>query len=81
MAYVRQVDEAEATGVIARIYEAARKRVGSVAGIIRVTSLDGRSTQGSLQFYTSLMKSANALSAPRRELIGAVVSNVNDCYY
>jgi alkylhydroperoxidase family enzyme len=34
-----------------------------------------------MQLYISLMKSPNALSPARRELIAAVVSNVNDCYY
>ena len=34
-----------------------------------------------MQFYTSLMKTENALTAAQREMLAAVVSNVNDCYY
>ncbi len=81
MAFVEQVSEQEATGKTSRVYEAAASRVGYVANIIRVMSLDGASMQGSMQFYASLMKTENALAASTRELLAAVVSNVNDCYY
>ena len=81
MAYVRQVREDEASGVLARVYDAARGRAGSVANIIKVMSLDARATQGSMQFYAGLMKSPNALDAARREMLAVVVSNVNECYY
>ncbi len=81
MAYVPQVGEGNATGVLQRVYAAAQARAGGVANIIRVMSQDGRSVQGSMQFYVSLMKSDNALSAARREMLAAVVSNINECYY
>ncbi len=81
MAFIKQVSDDEATGALQRVYEAARGRGGGVANIIRVMSRDGRSVQGSMQFYMSLMKADNALSAPRREMLAAVVSNINECYY
>lgn len=81
MAFISQVGEADATGVLQRVYAAAQSRAGTVANIIRVMSLDGRSVQGSMQFYVSLMKSPNALDAARREMLATVVSNVNECYY
>ena len=81
MAFIKQVSDDQATGVLQRVYDAARGRSGAVANIIRVMSLDGRSVQGSMQFYTSLMKTDNALSGARREMLAAVVSNINECYY
>lgn len=81
MAFISQVGEADATGVLQRVYAAAQSRAGTVANIIRVMSLDGGSVQGSMQFYVSLMKSPNALDATRREMLATVVSNVNECYY
>lgn len=81
MAYIRQVDENEATGVLQRVYEAARGRIGRVANIIKVMSRDGRSTQASMQFYVSLMKADNGLPASQREMLATVVSNINECYY
>jgi len=81
MAHIRQVSDEEATGELARVYEAGRGRYGSVASIIRVMSLDPASLKGSMGFYVGLMKAQNALSAPRREMLAAVTSNVNDCFY
>ena len=34
-----------------------------------------------MQFYVGLMKSENALSGARKEMLASVVSNLNDCYY
>ncbi len=81
MAFIRQVGDDEATGALQRVYDAARGRTGGVANIIRVMSQDGRAVQASMQFYVSLMKADNALSASRREMLAAVVSNINECYY
>lgn len=81
MAWIQQVDESEATGTLAQLYKSARDRAGGVANVIRVMSQDADSAAQSIRFYISLMKSPNALSAARREMLAAVVSNVNDCYY
>ena len=81
MAYVEQTAEVDAVGAVADAYGAARERAGSVANIIRLMSGDGRSLKGSIHFYVALMKSTNALSPARREMLATVVSNANDCYY
>lgn len=81
MAYIRQIESADAEGALKRVYDAASQRGGSVAHIIKVMGLDPRSTQASMGFYVGVMKSENALKAPIRELLAAVVSCVNDCFY
>lgn len=81
MAWIEQISEQDATGPLARVYEAARARAGGVANIIRVMSQDPASASESMRFYITLMKSPNSLSSSRREMLAAVVSNVNDCYY
>lgn len=81
MPYIQPIDEASAQGAVKTVYEAARQRAGGIANIIRIMSRDGRSLQESMQFYVGLMKSPNALSAARREMLATVVSNANDCYY
>jgi alkylhydroperoxidase family enzyme len=81
MAYIEQIEEPDATGKLAGVYESARQRAGGVANIIKVMSRDCRSLAGSMQFYMSLMKAPNALSGAQREMLAAVVSNANDCYY
>jgi len=81
MAHIRQTPEDEAQGPLKRVYDAALARTGGIAHIIRVMSLDGRVAAGSMQFYVAVMKSPNALSPARREMVAAVVSNINNCYY
>ena len=81
MAYIRQIQESEATGLLKDVYATGRARAGEVANIIKVMGLDPRAAKASMQFYVALMRSSNALDAPRREMLAAVVSNVNDCYY
>jgi uncharacterized peroxidase-related enzyme len=81
MAFIEQISEEQATGEIAQIYATAQKRAGGVANILKVMSLDPATLRTSMQFYLSLMKSKNALSNARKEMLATVVSNVNDCYY
>ncbi len=81
MAYIEQVPEEEAEGSLARMYESARTRAGGVAHIIKIMIREPAVLEGSMMFYLKLMKSPNGLSAARREMLAAVVSNLNDCYY
>lgn len=81
MSWIQQISDEEATGAIADLYKGCLKRAGYIANIIRVMSRDARTAEQSMAFYISLMKSPNALDAARREMLAAVVSNVNDCYY
>ncbi|MDA0587654.1 MAG: hypothetical protein O3C17_06555 [Planctomycetota bacterium] len=81
MAWIRLIYESDATGALAKLYESSRARAGGIANIIRVMSQDADSAAQSIRFYITLMKSPNALSPARREMLAAVVSNVNDCYY
>ena len=81
MPYIQQIEPEQAESRLKRIYDAAMKRAGYIAGIIKVMSLDPRSCEGSMAFYGSLMKAENELPAAQREMLATVVSNVNDCFY
>ena len=81
MAYIKQIPQKEAQGSVRKVYDAAVRRAGGIANILRVMSLDGNSLLASMQFYTGLMKSQNSLTARQREMLATVVSNVNACYY
>jgi alkylhydroperoxidase family enzyme len=81
MAYIEIIHEEQAEGLLAKIYNGAQSRAGGVANILKVMSRDPAVLQGSMALYVNLMKSPNALSSTRRELLATVVSNVNDCYY
>ncbi|MCZ6835969.1 MAG: hypothetical protein O7G85_09370 [Planctomycetota bacterium] len=81
MSYIKKIPLDQAEGKLKQIYDAGLSRVGEVAQIIQLMSLDERVVANSMQFYMALMKSDNALSPARREMLATVVSNINDCYY
>jgi alkylhydroperoxidase family enzyme len=81
MAFIQQIDESDATGHLKQIYDAAIQRAGSVAGIIKLMSLDANIVDASMKFYLTLMKSPNALEPATKELLATVVSNTNNCFY
>ncbi len=81
MAHIRQIQEDEATGLLGKVYAGGAARAGKVANIIKVMSRNARALQASMQFYVTLMKGESPLTAARRELLAAVVSNVNGCHY
>ncbi len=81
MAFIQPIDENDATGTLKEIYEAAERRAGYVANIIKATSRDPAGTKCSIQLYVHLMKSDNALDPADREMLATVVSNANGCFY
>lgn len=81
MPFIEQIEPQDAKGRLARIYDAAMKRAGYVAGIIKVMSQDPPSCEASMGFYGALMKADNGLTPAKREMLATVVSNVNDCFY
>lgn len=81
MAYIHLIDPGEARGPLRPTFEGGIARAGKVANIMHVMALDPSSCAGSMAFYVSLMKSENSLDPATRELLAAVTSNVNDCFY
>ena len=81
MAFIGQIDPAQATGKIQRVYQAAIQRAGGIANIVRLMSLDADVCQSSMQMYTCMMRQPNCLQPAVREMLATVVSNANDCYY
>lgn len=81
MAYIELIPTDQATGATENLYAAAKDRAGGVANIVRLMSQDGTSAAASMGFYVALMKSPNGLSGAQKEMLAAVVSNVNDCFY
>ena len=81
MASIRTIGEDEATGRLARIYDAARVRAGKVFNILRIMSVNPPVLDGSMRFYAALMRGPSPLSRTQRELLATVVSRANDCHY
>ncbi len=81
MAFVQIVDEADATGPLARAYDAIRKRAGRVFNIVKVQSLNPKSLQGGMGLYVTIMMGESHLTRAQREMLAVVVSRVNECHY
>lgn len=81
MAYLRLIDEGEATGELEREYEAAVSRAGKVMNILKGMSL----RPGVLPPFLALNREINfapsELDRVDRELLAVVVSEVNGAHY
>ena len=81
MPWIRQIDPADATGLLAREFERARQRAGRIWNIVRIMSLNAPVLQASMQHYGAVMHGASGLSRSRRELLATVVSAELGCRY
>ena len=81
MAWIEQVDEDRAEGLLARIYEAARARAGRVANIVKLQSTNPFALQSCMSLYMTVMMRDSPLSRAQREMLAVVVSRANDCHY
>lgn len=81
MAWIKTISDDEATGPLAKIFGAAKERVGFVAEVLRVCSLHPTALQGYLKFYQAVMFGDSPLSRGQREMIATVTSQVNSCHY
>lgn len=81
MPFIRQIDPDDADGRLKQVFDQCLERAGYVANILRIQSLDASVLSACIGFYMSLMKSPTALSNARKEMLAAVVSHVNDCFY
>lgn len=81
LAWIRLVEEAEATGRLKRAYDAAVGRAGRVFGIVRAMSLAPAVLDASMGLYQRVMFEPEGLERYQRELLAVVVSRANDCHY
>jgi uncharacterized peroxidase-related enzyme len=81
MAFIKLIDEHEATGLLGKIYEAARKRAGRVFNILKIQSQNPAALQKMLDLYVATMKEESPLTRAQREMLAVVVSRANHCRY
>jgi alkylhydroperoxidase family enzyme len=82
MAWIRTVAPEDATGSVAKQYKAAIQRVGKVAKIVELHSLDPLAMRQSMALYQCVTtRERSPLDRPTREMIATVVSRANDCFY
>ena len=81
MAWIRTIDEKDAEGKLARLYETYTEPWGGVDNIAKIHSLNPRSLEGHFSLYTTLMRGRSPLSRIQREMIAVTVSRANSCRY
>jgi uncharacterized peroxidase-related enzyme len=81
MAWIKFIDEAGAKGDLKKLYEELSEKRGKVANIMRIQSLNPEAMKAHIDLYLSLMFTESGLTREQRELIGTVVSAVNNCQY
>lgn len=82
MAWIRTVDEDEATGIVKEEYDASIKRVGRLYNIVKLFSIRPASMQAFIQLNKIAMYDDSCqLTQSQREMIATVVSKVNQCHY
>jgi uncharacterized peroxidase-related enzyme len=81
MAWIKMVEEDEATGELKQIYETQRRQAGALANILKIHSLAPKTLPAHLGLYLAILHAPGELSRAQREMIAVVVSSVNGCHY
>ena len=81
MAFIDIVDENQAEGLLAGIYDAARKRAGRVYNILKIQSQNAAALQAMLDLYAATVRGDSPLTRAQREMLAVVVSRANNCHY
>ena len=82
MSWIRRVEDHEARGRLARLYESARSNGEPLDNILLVHGLRPHTLDGHLGLYRSVLHhGANTLPRWQLELVGVYVSMLNGCDY
>ncbi len=81
MAWIHMIDEDEAEGRLAKLYERLVEPWGGVDNILKIHSLNPPSLTAHFELYKTVMRGRSPLSRVQREMIAVVVSAANQCHY
>ncbi len=81
MAYIRQIEHADATGDLKAFYDALFEIVGSIPNIVKLSSLKLRAASAAQDLYQSVLYHDSGLSMEEKEMVATVVSVINGCVY
>lgn len=81
MAWIDIIDEDDADGRLAEVYDTIADARGKIAEILRIQSLAPDALLHHLKLYTAVMFGSRGLSRAERELVATVVSVHNQCDY
>ena len=81
MAWIEQIDDQQATGLLEKIYADAKNRGGRVFKILKLQSLNPPTLRASMGLYMQTTLADSPVSRSLREMIATVVSKTNECHY
>jgi len=81
MSYIDTIDESDATGDLADLYEQIVDSRGKLANILKVHSLNPDALEAHLDLYDTVLFGRSPLRRAEREVIAVVVSAANGCAY
>lgn len=81
MAWIRVIDEPDASGELGDAYGTAKSRRGQVANILKIHSVHPGALVRHLELYVELMFGRSELTRAEREMIAVAVSTANHCHY
>ncbi len=81
MAWIRILNEREATGELQEAYEDVLRKRGKIAEIMRIHSLRPRAMKAHLNLYHQLLFEPSHLTREELEILATVVSSLNGCQY
>ena len=81
-AWIRMVDEAEATDFVKSAYEGFLRQRGWVPHIMKVHSIRPNLLRAAMQLVNAVMYDpSSGLTRAQREMMATVVSKTNRCHY
>lgn len=81
MPYIKVIDYDEAGDELKEIYDDLIQKRGKLAEVHKIQSLNPRSIVKHLDLYIELMFGRSPLKRYQREMLGVVVSAINQCEY
>lgn len=81
MAYIRQIEPAEAAGEVKVFYDEFAEVAGGVPSIVKVSSLKLSAMRASRDLFRSVLHHESGLSMLQKEMVATLVSSLNGCVY
>jgi alkylhydroperoxidase family enzyme len=82
IAWIDSVTEPAAIGLLGELYaKETDPQTGLVDNILKVHSLHPETLRAHIDMYRTVMYGRSAITRTEREMIGVVVSKINDCHY
>ena len=81
MAFIRQIEPADATGELKEFYDALAEIAGGVPNIVKVSSIKPAAIKAAQDLYQSVLYHDSGLTMVEREMVATLVSTINGCAY